>query len=488
LQRVNALEQLRGRMGELYDLAAVEMLLWWDQQVTMPAAAANSRAQQLGVVASLTHERATDERVGAWLDELEGLELSELERDLVRVARRDYSRARRAPEELVVERARAGTEGQQIWQKARAEDDFQAFTPALKRNVELARAYGECMAEDGQSVYEGLLGDYDYGLSTAHLKQVFGELSQALPPLLADAQARSPRRELAVPVSAQRAAVQGTLGRLGVEQESWRVDTSAHPFTAWIGMGDSRITTRYSEGEVESLLSSLHEFGHALYERQIDPELERTSLGHGTSMSIHESQSKLWENHVARDRAFADVLASELEAGGFQVRPAELHAALTGVAPSPVRTSADPVTYPLHIVLRFELELELIGGGLAVADLPGAWREAMRRLLGVEVPSDALGCLQDVHWAAGSFGYFPSYALGCLIAAALWETIEAELGPRGEDLRRGETASIKRWLAERVHGYGRRLDTLPLVEQATGSPLSSEPFLRYVASFAKKPR
>ena len=484
---MNALEQLRGRMGELYDLAAVEMLLWWDQQVTMPAAGANARAQQLGVVASITHERATDERVGAWLDELEGLELSDLERDMVHIARRDYSRARRAPEELVVERARAGTEGQHIWQKARAEDDFQAFAPALARNVELARAYGECMAEDGQGVYEGLLGDYDYGLSTKHLQQVFGELAGALPPLLADAQARAPRGELTVPVSAQRAAVQGTLRRLGVDEESWRVDTSAHPFTASVGMGDMRITTRYSEGEVESLLSSLHEFGHALYERQIDPQLERTSLGRGTSMSIHESQSKLWENHVARDRAFAEVLAFELGAGGFQVGPAELHAALTGVAPSPVRTSADPVTYPLHIVLRFELELELIGGGLAVADLPGAWREGMRRLLGVEVPSDALGCLQDVHWAAGSFGYFPSYALGCLIAAALWEAIEAELGPRGDDLRRGETASIKRWLAERVHRHGRRLDTLPLVEHATGAPLRSEPFLRYVASFAEQP-
>ena len=444
LQRVNALEQLRGRMGELYDLAAVEMLLWWDQQVIMPAAGASARAQQLGLVASVTHERGTDERLGAWLDELEGVELSELERDLVRIARRDWTRARRAPEELVVERARAGTEGQQIWQKARAEDDFEAFAPALARNVELARAYGECMAEESQSVYEGLLGDYDYGLSTKHLQQVFGELAQALPPLLANAQAQSPRRELVVPVSAQRAAVEGTLRRLGVEEESWRVDTSAHPFTAWIGIGDMRITTRYSEGEVESLLSSLHEFGHALYERQIDPQLERTSLGRGTSMSIHESQSKLWENHVARDRAFAEVLAFELDAGGFQVAPADLHAALTGVAPSPVRTSADPVTYPLHIVLRFELELELIGGGLAVADLPGAWREGTRRLLGVEVPSDALGCLQDVHWAAGSFGYFPSYALGCLIAAALWEAIEAELGPRGDDLRRGKTTSIKR--------------------------------------------
>src|SRR5207245_1909724 len=203
------------------------------------------------------------------------------------------------------------------------------------------------------------------------------------------------------------------------------------------------------------------------------------NLGRGTSMSMHESQSKLWENHVARSPAFAEVLAAELGAGGFRVAPAELHATLVGVEPSLIRVSADPLTYPLHIIVRFELELALIEGDLAVADLPGAWREGMLRLLGVEVPSDALGSLPDVHWGAGNFGYFPSYALGCLIAAQLWEALEGELGSREEDLRRGEVAPIQRWLAERVHRHGRRLDTIPLVEQATGAGLRVEPFLRY---------
>jgi len=212
--------------------------------------------------------------------------------------------------------------------------------------------------------------------------------------------------------------------------------------------------------------------------------LDRTNLGTGTSMSIHESQSKLWENHVARSAAFAQVLARELGAGGFDVSPTDLHAALIGVEPSPIRVSADSLTYPLHIILRFELELAMVQGDLAVADLPAAWRDGMRRLLGVEVDSDALGCLQDVHWGAGSFGYFPSYALGCLIAAQLWEAMEAAIGPREQDLRRGEVAPIKLWLAENVHRYGRRLDTLPLVRRATGQELSVEPFLRYVAPLA----
>ena len=483
---MQALEQLRERMAELSDLGAVQMLAGWDQLVMMPADGGPSRAQQLGTLARLAHERASATEIGEWLEQIDAAtaDLDELDRDLVRVARRDWERARRVPDELAVERARAEVDGQESWQLARANDDFAAFAPALERNVELARAYGECVAQDGETRYEGLLSDFDFGLRTQELRAVFGALARELPPLAAAAAARSPRRMLEVPVYAQQAAVAGTLRRLGVDGASWRVDVSTHPFTAWVGQGDSRVTTRYSDGDVESLLSSLHEYGHALYERQVDPALARTNLGAGTSMSIHESQSKLWENHVARSPAFAEVLAAELGAGGFSVSAADLHATLVGVEPSLVRVSADPLTYPLHIVVRFELELALIEGDLAVADLPAAWREQMRRLLGVEVPSDALGCLQDVHWGAGAFGYFPSYALGCLIAAQLWEAMEAELGSREDDLKKGEVAPIQRWLAEHVHRFGRRLDTTALVELATGRPLEIAPFLRYVAPLA----
>ncbi len=457
----------------------------WDQLVMMPERGAVARAQQLGSLARLTHERATGSELGDWLDELDGAQLDELDRDVVRIARRDWERAKRVPEQLTVERARASAEGQESWRQAREDDDFAAFAPALERNVQLARTYGECVSADGETAYEGLLGDYDFGLRTDELRRVFGALGEALPPLVGEAAERSPRRELEVPVAAQEAAVAGTLRRIGVDTASWRVDVSAHPFTAWVGAHDTRVTTRYGEGEVEALLSSLHEYGHALYERQVDPALDRTNLGTGTSMSVHESQSKLWENHVARDRAFAEVLAAELAAGGFQISAADLHATLVGVERSAIRVSADPLTYPLHIILRFELEVSLIGGDLGVRDLPDAWREGMRRLLGVEVASDALGCLQDVHWGAGSFGYFPSYALGCLIAAQLWEAMEAQLGSREQDLRRGEVAPIQRWLADNVHRYGRRLDTTELIERATGSTLGIEPFLRYVAPLAE---
>jgi len=481
---MDALQELRRRTGELADLSGIEMLLGWDQLVMMPHEGAGARAHHMSTLARVRHERARAEELGALLEQLDGAELGPVEADIVRLARRDYARARRVPEELAGEMASASAEGQEVWQAARAQDDFAAFAPALERNVRLAREYGRCVAEEGESTYDALLADYDFGLRAQELRELFGALAGELPALVEAAEERTPRRTLEVPVGAQRAAVSGTLARLGVDGDGWRVDVSAHPFTAWMGTGDTRVTTRYNDGGVESLLSSLHEYGHALYERQVDPALARTNIGHGTSMSVHESQSKLWENHVARDRAFAQVLAGELAKGGFQVGPEELHGTLVGVQATLVRVSADALTYPLHIIARFELEHALIEGELAVGDLPGAWAEQMRRLLGLEVPSDALGCLQDVHWSAGSFGYFPSYALGVLIAAQLWETLSAELGSQEEALGRGEVEPIKRWLAENVHRYGRRLDTRELVEQATGAPLSVEPFLRYVAPLA----
>jgi carboxypeptidase Taq len=483
---VSALENLRARVAELADLDGLQQLAEWDQLVMMPAEGGTARAEQVGTLASLTHERATRAEIGAWLTEIDGTELEELDRDLARLARRDWERARRVPTELAVDLARAAAEGQECWQIARANDDFPAFAPALERNVELARAYAGCVAEDGESLYDALLGDYDFGLRTTEIRRLFGQLADALPPLVAEARVKSPARSLAVPEAAQRAAVTRVLERLGVDGSSWRVDVSAHPFSVSIARRDTRVTTRYGDGQVESLLSSLHEYGHALYERQIDPALERTNMGRGTSMSVHESQSKLWENHVGRNPAFDEVLATELGAGGFPVTPAELHGALVGVEPSLIRVSADPVTYPLHIILRFELERAMIEDELAVSELPQAWREGMRRLLGIEVPSDALGSLQDVHWSGGSFGYFPSYALGCLIAAQLWEAMEAELGPREEDLRRGEVSAIQEWLGDRVHRYGRRLDTVELVERATGASIQVDPFLRYVTALTTR--
>ncbi len=477
---MDALPRLRERLAELADLGSLAMLAEWDQLVMMPVEGGPDRAHQIGALQRLTHERATADEIGQWLADLQEADLDEIEGDIVRIARRDHERARRVPGQLAAERARAGAEGQEIWQRARADDDFDAFAPALARNVELARSAAEHLAEPGQSRYEALLSDYDYGLRVAELRAVFGALAEGLPPLIELAGGRAPSEPLRVPIASQQAAVAGMLRRLGVGRESWRVDVSTHPFTVWMGRRDTRITTRYEEIGIESLLSSLHEYGHGLYERQVDEALARTNLAAGTSMSIHESQSKLWENHVARSAGFAEVMAAELAAGGFQIAPAELHRATVEVQPSPIRVSADPVSYPLHIVLRFELEHALIEGELEVVDLPQAWSEGMRRLLGVEVGSDRLGCLQDVHWSGGNFGYFPSYALGCLIAAQLWETAEAELGPLADDLAAGELTGLQRWLGEKVHRHGAKFRTAELLERAVGAPIEVAPFLQHL--------
>ena len=311
------LETLRSRLAELADLEAIGMLLEWDQLVMMPAQGAEARGHQMASLARIAHERATATEIGECLERIDGSALGEIEHDLVRVARRDWERARRIPSELAAEIARANAEGQEIWQQARARDDFAMFAPALERNVALARDRAACLAENGQSAYEALLGDFDYGLKVADLRRILGGLAGQIPALIDDAESHSPVRPLAIPEDCQRTAVAGIMRRLGVEDSSWRIDVSTHPFTTWIGRGDSRITTRYIDGDVESLLSSLHEYGHALYERQIDPALARTNLGTGTSMSIHESQSKFWENHVARSAAFAHAMAEELSRAAF---------------------------------------------------------------------------------------------------------------------------------------------------------------------------
>jgi carboxypeptidase Taq len=484
LSRMSALDALRERLAELADLSSLGRLAAWDQRTMMPPAGAAARAQQLGALERLLHARATDDAVGAWLHDVEADgELGEVDRDLVRVARRDFDRLRRVPGELAAARVEASAQGQAVWQEARALSDFALFAPALERNLVLAREYSACL-DDGGHPYDPLLFDYDHGLTAARVQEIFGPLARALPPLVAEAAARPDGPAIDVPVAAQQAAVRGVLRRLGVDEQQWRVDTSPHPFSLAISTTDLRVTTRYTSAGPEALLAAVHEYGHALYEQQIAPELARTNLGHGTSMSVHESQSKLWENHVARHPAFAPVMAAEIAAGGLAVDAGALHAAVVRVRPSLIRVSADQLTYPLHIVLRFELERALIEGTLGVADLPAAWNDGMRRLLGVEVPDDARGVLQDIHWAAGSFGYFPSYALGCLIAAQLWERLEADLGPQDEALRTADVGPIRAWLGEHVHRFGRRLDTEPLVERATGGSIDAEPFLRYASAAA----
>ena len=478
-----ALASLRTRLAELSDLEALGRLAAWDQRTMMPPEGGPGRGAQMATLERLAHERATADEVGEWLDELEVADgLGELDRDVVRLARRDWDRARRVPGELAAEMAQTFADSQSVWLTAREADDFATLAPALRRNVELARAYAACF-DDAAGPYDALLADYDYGLTAERIEAVFGRLAEALPPMRGRRPAGRAGPAVSRPPRPSASAVPAVLARLGVDDERLAHRrlrrTRSAPASATATAASPRATRT---GDLLSVLAAVHEFGHALYERQIPAELSRTNLGGGTSMSIHESQSKLWENHVARNPAFAPVLAAELTAAGAPTDAGALRASLAEVRPSLIRVSADQLTYPLHIVLRFELERALIEGTLDVADLPAAWNDGMRRLLGVEVPSDAAGVMQDLHWAAGAFGYFPSYALGCLIAAQLWEALEPDIGSQDEALAVADVGAIRAWLAEHVHAHGRRLDTEPLVEAATGRGMDAEPFVRHVGA------
>ena len=276
---MTAMGKLRDRLAELADLQALQMLAGWDQLVMMPPGGAAERGHQVGTLARILHDHATSPEIGEWLAELDELESSELESDILRLARRDWERARRVPTDLAAELSKAHSDGQESWQAARANDDFDAFAPALERNIELARAYGRCLDEEGRGIYQSLIDDFDFGLRTEELRRLFSELGARLAPLVEEARGRAAIAKPAVPREVQRRAVEAIMKRVGVDSESWRLDVSTHPFSASMARTDQRMTTRYNDGGIESLLSSLHEFGHALYERQVDPELDRTNLG-----------------------------------------------------------------------------------------------------------------------------------------------------------------------------------------------------------------
>jgi carboxypeptidase Taq len=475
------MDELLTRLGEVYDLERTALLLAWDQEVCMPPAGANEHGELRATIGRLAHERFVDDRIGELLDEAEPRD--EIQQDTVRVARRDYDKAHRVPGDLVAEMARAGAAARTAWLQAREHNDFAIFAPALERNVELRRRLSACFPE-AEHPYDPLLDDYEPGLRTSDARAALEHLRDGLVPLVAaapeidDSMIRS-----GYPEAAQRAFVPTVLHAVGVDDEAWRLDDAAHPFAAAVTVGDIRLTTRYHD-DLESLFSSIHEFGHGLYEHQVDPALGRTPLRGGASSAWHESQSRLWENMVARSPGFWRWCFPHARAA-FPERLGEhtwreIQRAVNAVRPSLIRVSADEVTYGLHIVLRFELELALIEGELAVADLPAAWSELTRAYLGLEVPDDLSGVLQDVHWSEGLFGYFPTYALGNVIAGQLWARIADDLPDLDERLAEGEFAPLRAWLAEHVHRYGRRFMPEELLQRVIGGPLDPAPYLAYL--------
>jgi len=474
---------LRERLREIDDLQHAGRVLGWDQQVLMPPRGTLARGRAFGTLERLAHERLVDPRLAALLD---AAEAAGEDPGVVRAVRRDHERARRVPGELVAEIAEAAAEAQPIWARARETSDFALFAPALERAVALRRRLAGCFPEAAHP-YDALLDAFEPGATTAEVRRLFDRLHAGLRPLIAAIAARPEPEPVvgAFPVESQRALVLEMARAIGFEDDAWRLDVSTHPFSEKIGPGDVRVTTRYdARNPLDGLLSALHEVGHGLYEHQVAPTLAGTTTDTGTSLAIHESQSRLWENQVGRSRAFWVhwyPRAQELFGEALADVPLDRWlAAMNVVRPSLIRVDADEVTYAMHVVLRFELEVALLEGELAVAELPAAWNARTEELLGVTVPDDARGVLQDIHWSFGELGYFPTYTLGSIASAQLWDAARAAMPDLEDRIASGDPSALRAWLGEHVHRFGRTRTSDEILRSATGGPLDPAPLLRYL--------
>jgi len=487
MKHEEAYAELVGRLRRIQILGSVGELLGWDEQVNLPARSADQRAEQHAALAEVTHAAGSERRIGELLAVLEGAELSEERRAVVRQARKDYDRATKLPAEFVREKAAQGSRGYHAWAKAKKENDFASYAPVLEKNLELAKREAAYLGWAGRE-YDYMIDKFDPGMSADVIARLFAELKKDLVPLVQEIAASPVRAKkdllCGFPVEGQRAFLREVTERIGFDYGRGRIDVSLHPFCSGTG-ADIRMTTRFKEDEpLDSLFSAIHETGHGLYEQGLPWGHLGTALGMNAGMGVHESQSRMWENQVGRSRGFWRFfeprfreLFSEQTRG---VTSEELYLAINAVEPTLIRVDADEVTYNLHIVLRFEVELALFSGELKVKDLPAVWREKSKALLGLEPKDDREGVLQDVHWSDGAFGYFPSYCLGNMMAAQLWEKVRAVRPGVEEEFARGDFAWLLGWLRENVHAQGRRFEMPELVKRVTGAELTPRALVGYL--------
>ena len=484
-------DALLARMQELRDLGGLISLATWDQETYLPPKAADSRAHQLSTVQGLHHERLVDPRLGellAWAAENKGL--TDDQRAMARVLTHERDRAVKVPKKLVQALAEAQSRGLMAWREARKQNSFAPFQPALERLLALRREQADAYGHSGER-YDALLEGYEPGMKVARLSPVLTALRDNLIPLVGALQA-APRQVADLfqgrrfDTEAQWRFTLRLLGDMGFDLEAGRQDKSIHPFSSGQHPQDVRLTTDLEEVSLSALFSTLHEGGHGLYEQGFSEAHYRTPLANAPSMGLHESQSRLWENLVGRSRAFwSHYFPALREAFPEALAGVELdtfHAAVNRVTPSLIRVEADEVTYNLHIVLRYELELLLIRDELPLDELPAAWNERMRRYLGLTPPDDTRGVLQDIHWAWGELGYFPTYSLGNLYAASLYRAAQRALPGLEEGFARGELRPLRDWLRTHVHSEGYRQPAEELVRKVTGQGLTDTDFLAYLKS------
>lgn len=482
--------EFKQRVGEIHDLNAASGVLSWDLETMMPAKGADNRAQQLSTLSALSHRLMTDEAMGALLKTLrkDAAKLSAVEAALVREVGREFDRATKLPEALVQQMSEITAKAHALWVEARQKQDFKLFEPVLSQIVTLNQQMADCLGYEG-SPYNALMDLYEPGLTTQTVDAVFGAIKPHLVQLVSGiTQSKSsPERSFLHTKSSLDKQWQFSiqvLTAMGFDFEGGRMDKAPHPFCTG-AQGDVRLTTRlFEEDLVSSLFSSMHEAGHGLYEQGVSPDLTRTPLSEGTSLGIHESQSRMWENLVGRSRPFWGHFYPRLKAMFpkqlNRVSVERFYKAINVVQPSFIRVESDEVTYNLHILLRYELERDIIEGKLKVKDIPKAWNAKMTELLGITPTNDAQGCLQDIHWAHGSFGYFPTYTLGNLYASQFFHTAQQAMPSLTTHIQRGNLAPLRAWLQEQIHQYGKQYTPDELVQRVTGESLNPQYFIDYL--------
>jgi carboxypeptidase Taq len=486
------LERLKEIMGEVYDLRHAAALLSWDQQTYMPAGGNEARGHQLATLGKTVHKLGTSDEVGKLLSdlkqELAGADESSDEAALVRVATRDYNKETCVPEDFIVEQALVTARAFEAWAEARAKSDFSIFQPHLERIVELVRKY-ITFFPPADHPYDTLLDDFEPGMKTAEVQAIFDELRPKQVELLRAIAARPQINDKFLHKKFNEQKVwdfsAGITKGFGYDWTRGRMDHAPHPFENSFSVNDVRITNRYdASNAMATVFSAMHESGHAMYEQGIDPAYERTSLSHGVSLAVHESQSRLWENVVGRSLPFWEfyypklkaIFPSQLEGVGLK----NFYKAINKVEPSLIRVNADEATYNLHIMLRLELEIAMVEGKVETRQLPEIWNAKMNEYIGITPPDEATGVLQDIHWSYGNIGYFSTYALGNLISAQLWEKINKDIRGLDDQIRTGKFDELLGWLRANVHRYGRKYNPQDLVQKVTGSKISSAPYVRYL--------
>lgn len=484
------ISDLKNRLNRITDLGHACAILDWDQETYIPPAAHESRAHQLATLRSIAHEESTADELGSLIAKLSSSDtLSTDEAALVRVAKRDYDRATKLSTDFVARLATAEAISKDAWRRAREQNDYAAFAPHLSELVNLNIEKAEALGYKEQ-LYDALLDQFEEGLLTSTVQTVFGELRDNLVPIvsaIADASER-PSDELIrrhFDPDRQWALSNEVAELVGYDFDRGRLDHSAHPFSTAFSIDDVRITTRVEPDFFSpAFYGTLHEVGHALYEQGIDHSFERTPLADGTSLGIHESQSRLWENLVGRSWPFVKFFFGRIK-GRFpetlgDATAQDFYKAINTVQPSLIRVEADEVTYNLHIMIRFELECLLIEGRLAVDDLPDAWNDLYRSYLGIVPPSDSDGVMQDIHWAMGAFGYFPTYTMGNILCCQFYDAADRELGGVEVQIARGEFEPLLTWLRENIHRHGSARTSDQLVKSITGGGISASNWLDYV--------